>query len=279
MVSCASESRPHICMSATFVLTPGRCGTQWLNQQLRLFTSGAWVCHEPLHFNYQPIENSPSHPLNKNADRLLAHLSSIQNHLREGVSYLECGFPCWRHLSWFKRELGDDVKVIYVHREPVDNAASLLKLNAFVPPLLPHLPEKQLFHPAAPGALLPEYQHCWQQLSPFEKCLYYWAEVNFQASLYQSTFSEDSWLTIPYQRLFSEISLCAIAEFANISFDFHPHMLERVDQYQGMPQSHIDANLLYQHPKIVDVALRLGYGRNDTIHQFAASTPSLGARA
>ena len=246
-------------MSATFVLSPGRCGTQWLSQQLQPAGSEASICHEPLHFDYEPVHNSPSQPLNKNPERLIAHLNTLHDHIRRDKPYLECGFPCWRHLSWFKRELGDEVKVIYIHRNPVENAASLLKLNAFVPPLLPHMREKQLFHPLAPEALLPEYADCWQQLSPFEKCLYYWAEVNLQADLYRSMFSSSHWLTIPYLELFNESSLGTIAEFAHISFKFHPRMLDRVDQYQGLPQSPIHSTRIHSHPKILAVASSLGY--------------------
>lgn len=247
-------------MSATFVLTPGRCGTQWLNQQLQSRDNSAWVCHEPLHFDYSPLDNSPSQPLNKNADRLVSHLTSIQNHLQENKHYLECGFPCWRHLGWFKQALGDQVKVIHIHRDPAENAGSLLKLNAFVPPLLPHLPEKQLFHPLAQDAQLPEYAaDRWQHLSPFEKALYYWAEVNMQAALYQSVFAPNNWLTIPYSQLFSQVTLKRIAAFANLVWDFRDDALNPVDQFQGIPQSGINPTAIYEHPSILAVASRLGY--------------------
>jgi hypothetical protein len=227
-------------MSATFVLSPGRCGTQWLSQQFQS-VERASVTHEPLHFDYEPLHNSPVQPLNKNSDRLVTHLNRIHDQIKKGIPYLECGFPCWRHLSWFKRELGDETKVIYIHREPVANAASLLKLNAFVPPLLPHLAEKQLFHPSAPNALLPEYVDYWPQLS------------------YQELFAPTHWLTIPYSDLFCESTLRKIAEFTNLPFEFQAHMLDRVDRYNGQPQSHVYANQIFKHPKILAVASRLNY--------------------
>lgn len=246
-------------MGATFILTPGRCGTQWLSRQLRpVSDTRAWVCHEPLHFAYDPLRNSPSQPLDTNGAQLIDHLEKIQRHLRLGGVYLECGFPCWRHLDWFRSAL-DDVKVIHIHRDPVANAGSLLKLNAFVPPLLPHLREKRLFDPQARDALLPEYTAHWQYLSPFEKCLYYWAEVNLQAALYQSAFAQNRWLTIPYSQLFNADSLRRIANFAGLDFNFHSAMLAQVDNFPGLPQSPIEPDIIHRHPRILRVASDLGY--------------------
>lgn len=246
-------------MIATFVLTPGRCGTQWLSQQLQSSQNHAVVVHEPLHFDYEPLHNSPSQPLNKNSDKLLAHLNAISDYLGQGNSYVECGFPCWRHLSWFQQALSDKIKVIHIHRDPVENAESLLKLNAFVPPILPHLPEKLLFHPQAQGALMPEYAGDWPRLSPFEKCLYYWAEVNLQAELYKRQFSPNHWLTIPYDDLFCESSLRQISAFLDVPFEFHSSALGRVDRFQGMPQSPVCPAQIHRHPKIKVIAARLGY--------------------
>lgn len=245
-------------MGATFVLTPGRCGTQWLCRQLQPASGArARVCHEPLHWDYDPLHNSPANPLNKNAAGLTDHLRQIRRQLRQGP-YLECGFPCWRHLDWFRSALGE-VKVIHIHRDPVANASSLLKLNAFVPPLLPHLGEKQLFYPRAPGALLPEYADGWEYLSPFEKCLYYWAEVNLQAAVYRTTFPQHHWLTIPYSQLFDPMSLRRIADFAGLEWNFHPAMLARVDEFRGLPQSTPDPRLIHRHTRIVRAAADLGY--------------------
>ena len=246
-------------MSITFVLTPGRCGTQWLAEKLGNTHNRNWVCHEPLHFAYDPIRNSPAQPLNQNRERLLIHLEAIRQHVRRGGHYMECGFPCWRHLDWFRQEFGDAVKVLYIHRDPIDNARSLLKLNALVPPILPHLPEKQLFHPGTEGALLPDYGRRWTQLSPFEKCLYYWAEVNLQAAQYQKVFARRNWLTIGFAGLFEEAALTQIAAFAGLEFTFREDMLSRVDQFQGLPQERVDPGILDQHSPITALARELGY--------------------
>jgi hypothetical protein len=49
-------------MTAYFVLSTGRCGTQWLAETLQLWSDNFVVRHEPLHFQYRPDLNSPSAP-------------------------------------------------------------------------------------------------------------------------------------------------------------------------------------------------------------------------
>ncbi len=245
-------------MTAIFVLSPGRCGTQWLSEQWRT-DSNTQVCHEPIHFDYAPTHNSPDQPLCKNGARITAHLHAIQIHLDKGGIYLECGFPSWRHIKWFQQNLDGNVKVIHIHRDPVENAISLLKLNVFVPALLPHLPEKQFFHPQAPAALLPEYERHWSKLTPFEKNLYYWAEVNLQAERFKSSFAPKNWLTIRFQQLFRPESLEQIADFTNISIDEHKTISEKIDRFDGIPQGAFNPQLIYTHPMILEIALKLGY--------------------
>jgi hypothetical protein len=77
--------------------------------------------------------------------------------------------------------------------------------------------------------------------------------------LYQSVFKQSHWLTIPYSQLFNSRSLHRIADFANLELDFHPEMLNRVDEFQGLPQSPIHPDLIHRHSRILSVASALGY--------------------
>ena len=51
---------------AFFIISTGRCGTQWLAQQLKQQLPAARVEHEPLAYDYDPINNSPTSPLISN---------------------------------------------------------------------------------------------------------------------------------------------------------------------------------------------------------------------
>ncbi|NMH65422.1 hypothetical protein [Shewanella salipaludis] len=246
-------------MTATFVLSPGRCGTQWLARHLQASNPEGAVTHEPLHLAYAPMTNSPSKPLAHHRELLLAHLAQIEGQLQQGGHYMECGFPCWRHLDWFRQELGGDVKLIYIHRNPIDNARSLLKLNVFVPPILPHLQEKQFFHPEAPEAQLPHYAGRWPDLTPFEKCLYYWAEVNLQAARYRQDWPEQHWLTVPYDSLFTPATVARIADFSGLAFGLERDTFQPVDRFNGEPQGQVVPHAIGQHPEILALARQLGY--------------------
>lgn len=247
-------------MSAIFVLSTGRCGTQWLAENLSNSLPPEWrVEHEPLHLDYAPLKNSPAEPVSCNEELLKAHLLSIQKHLDDGGHYIECGFPCWRHLDWFRQALSCDVKVIHLHRDPISTARSWLKQNAFVPPWLPHLPVKELFHPGAPGALLPEYQLTWAGLTPFEKNLCYWAEVQRQADAYKRDWNPHHWLTLPFDCLFDFETFKQLECFLEVKFSSGVFSLEKKDNYAGMAQAPVDETLLENHPLILQTAAMLDY--------------------
>lgn len=245
--------------SAIFVLSPGRCGTQWLAGTLSNLPGDHRVKHEPLHLYYTPLHNSPVSPLNHNQEILTKHLTNISELLAEGITYIETGFPCWRHLQWFKEQLSQPVKVIYIHRDPLQNAKSLLKLNAFVPPVLPHIPEKTLFLPTAPDAQLSDYQSRWNTLTPFEKNLYYWAEVQLQAQQYKNNWRPEDWLTLSFESVFTPASLNSIRQFCGIPAPQDESPLENVDNFRGVPQSIASDDDLSNHPQIATIARELGY--------------------
>lgn len=189
--------------SATFVLSTGRCGTQWLTEFLANSYPQRLVCHEPLHFDYRPDLNTELSPVTVNRDIITTHLLHIQRLLDEGKEYIETGFPCWRHIQWFRQQLKGQVRVIHLHREPQQTVASLLKINAFVPPILPHLPTKNLYLPDSATGLLAELRHLWPQLNAAEKNLWYWTEVQALALQWQTEWPSEDWLALGFTELFS----------------------------------------------------------------------------
>jgi hypothetical protein len=247
-------------VTAYFVLSTGRCGTQWLTETLQHWGEDFVVQHEPLHFGYRPDLNTVQNPLLANAEILEKHLTFIRQQLDSGKSYIETGFPCWRHLNWFRQQLDCPVRVIHIHRDPQDTVASLLKLNAFVPPFLPHLPIKNLYLPGAEQDLLHKYKELWPLLNPAEKNLWYWAEVQWQALNYQQQWPEQDWLSLSFSQLFSEQSKQQLAIFLGCSApEFWP-VLDKVDQFGlGLVQTAAQYPHLSQLQEISVLAKHLGY--------------------
>lgn len=200
-------------MSAYFVLSTGRCGTQWLTELLRQRLPQARVEHEPLHFQYRPDINSATLPLRHNAERIQQHLLQIQQQLTTGQPYIETGFPCWRHLDWFRQQLTGPVKILHLHREPLSTVRSLLKLNAFVPPLFDYLPLKNFYLPDASQDSLKMVQALWPTLQPAEKNLCYWLELQAYALQLQQEWPSSDWLTLSFHQLFSREGLTKISQF------------------------------------------------------------------
>lgn len=247
-------------MTVYFVISTGRCGTQWLTETLQQWHEDFMVQHEPLHFGYRPDLNTVQHPLQTNAELLVQHLVFIRQQLASGKIYIETGFPCWRHLNWFRQQLNCPVRVLHIHRDPLDTVASLLKMNAFVPPFLPHLPIKNLYLPGAEQDLLHQYAELWPLLNPAEKNLWYWAEVQWQALNYQKQWPEQDWFSQSFSQLFSEQSKQQLAAFLGCSTPLYWPALDKVDQFGlGLVQTTAEYPHLSKLQGIAVLAKQLGY--------------------
>lgn len=248
-------------MYATFVLSTGRCGTQWLTEKLQALYPDAVVEHEPLSFNYRPDVNTERAPLQCNKELIMQHLSCIQHYLDQGKPYIETGFPCWRHLEWFKQQLGGRVKIIHVHREPLQTVSSLLKLNAFVPPFIPQLPIKNLFLPEDGYGYFKDWQHLWPHLNPAEKNLWYWGEVQAHALLLQAQWPAADWLQLEFSTLFGPQAEARLIHFLGDTPYAGVQPPGHVDQYgHALVPYPLEFPLMERLPAINHLAGQCGYG-------------------
>ena len=252
-------------MAAIFVVTPGRCGTQWLAGYLSALAEyndvkeKYWITHEPLHLDYKPSHNTPAHPLKHNANIIVEHKKTIERHLLAGGCYVECGFPCWRHIAWFRKSFADicSVGVIYIHRDPVANAISLLKLSSFVPSVIPGLPEKLFFQLTA-DSHMSVFSDLWDSLSPFEKNLIYWGEVQLQARTYMESWYDGEWLTVDFENLFTIQTQKLLTKFVGFP-NYQKAASEVADGFDLGVQCPVDTDEIYDLKKIREIAKDLGY--------------------
>lgn len=250
-------------MPATFVFSTGRCGTQWLTEKLHTLYPDWLICHEPLSFNYRPDLNTELEPLRYNQQQLLQHLSDIQRGLDTGQHYIETGFPCWRHLRWFRQQLQGRVRLIHLHRDPVQTVHSLLKINAFVPPFLPHLPVKNLYLPSPALGYLQQWQHLWLQLNPAEKNLWYWVEVQALALQLKNEWPAEDWLELEFSQLFSTETEQRLVHFLGepINQDYMSQAPGYLDIYGAgaLVTWPVEFPLLQQLPPITRLVQHFGY--------------------
>jgi hypothetical protein len=107
---------------ATFVLSTGRCGTQWLSHVLaQLAGDAAVVTHEPLENDYAPRRmlgaGDPARLDEQTAEVILDHVSFIETTL-ESRSYVECGHPVWSSLPYLIRRFPGRVSIVHLVRHP-----------------------------------------------------------------------------------------------------------------------------------------------------------------
>lgn len=250
---------------ATFVLSTGRCGTQWLAHALALPGVGAGrVEHEPLGDRYRPrvmlgARGDPAVLEPVDRERVEKHWNGIEATLA-GEDYFEAGFPCWSALPYLCRRFAGRVRIVHLTRHPVPVAYSWVAHNAYVTPLLRQLPEKILLHPADRGVAFPEYAETWRGLHPFERALYFWAEVHAFALRQQSVLGVP-WLRLDTRELFTVDGLGRLAAFLGIAAP--PTLLEArhevIDDHGGQLVEWVEPQLISRHPRVLEVARALGY--------------------
>lgn len=250
---------------ATFVLSTGRCGTQWLAHALGLLGPAAGrVEHEPLGNRYHPrallgADGDPANLPPAERERIERHWAGIEATL-EHEDYFEAGFPCWSALPHLCRRLAGRVRLVHLTRHPVPTAFSWVAHGAYVTPELRHEREKVLLHPADAGTSFPEYAADWPALHAVERGFFFWAEVHaFALRLEQR--AEVPWLRVDSRELFRADGLERLARFLGLP-DHRPMLAavdEIVDEHQFQLREWCDPAVIARHPRVGEVARRLGY--------------------
>lgn len=247
-----------------FILSTGRCGTQWIARSLqRRYADLIEADHEPLHDAYEPRrmlntsigagENLPG-PVALHLDRLA----------RRERPYLECGHPCWSAIPYILRRFPERVRVIHLTRHPVPTCLSWLTHGAYQPPMLPHLDEKVLLAPTDPGVCFGDYRERWDELSPYEKCLYYWTEVN-ALGIATRAQAQAPWLLLKYEDLFLGDGLRDLLEFLELPAR-SPIFDDRSrpdDDHRFVTMPDHDWRSIVEHPRAIAIAGQLGYDAAD----------------
>ncbi|YCM44206.1 hypothetical protein V2O64_23135 [Verrucomicrobiaceae bacterium 227] len=250
--------------TATFILSTGRCGTQWIADTLRSSYSESMVVeHEPLYSKYEPrkaVSRDITKPLNP---EVAAHLDRIEKVL-ETHDYLECGHPLWSSAPLLSRRFEGRVRFVHLVRHPVPLSFSWQRNWAFQDPLLPHLPAKILLSPFDEGMQFPEYRERWDTMRPFEKCLYYWVELNAFALKFHESVAAP-WLQLKYEDLFNGDGLAGLLDFLGLPLD---HTLESArsvvkDRYRFVVDGLDDWRIIERHEAVMSLATRLGYRLED----------------
>ena len=266
---------------ATFVLSAGRCGTQWLATALARHASGSIeVQHEPLYHQYAPrllLGRGASLGEHPYASELDSHVNEVLGTLRSR-HYVETGWPAFAAIPWLHSRLGSRMRVIHLTRSPIESACSMVTHRYYQPALRADgYTRFAILQPTDAGVRNTDYVERWPHLSVYEKCLFLWGEIHGFGLALREMFPEPgTWLTVSMENLFDSttgvleevIDFLELPDLGGVNSDVG----RVVDVYRMTTDIHIEWREIWNHPSIVSLAALLGY------EPLAASSNAIRAR-
>ena len=246
---------------ATFFVSPGRCGTQWLCKTLQgAYGDRAQITHEPIKRVYQPkkylrhprIEELKEEPV------VADHLAFIHETLSRRP-YIETGWPSYVALPLLAKEFAGRLRVVHLVRNPVRVALSMTTHGFY------RREGVATLAPEDPGVLQVPARD-WSRMTQYEKCLFCWTEVNLLALEFHEKYP-----AVPYHRVRFEDLLSADGSHFEqlVGFMMLPPNPTLVDAASNRVDAHhkkarpVDWRLVFGHPQTVELARRLGYPLDD----------------
>ncbi|HVM35635.1 MAG TPA: hypothetical protein VM784_09855 [Actinomycetota bacterium] len=252
---------------ALFVTT-GRCGTQWLAENLRdLYSDVADVEHEPIRAQYRCREFFRGYDRTEDmlqVDAIRHHLDEVDAVIGEGNTYIETGWPLFSAVPAFIARFGDNVRLVHLARHPVPTSISHMVHKTYAgSPRVDEYTQLATLDPACGGVFQSELRDRWGVLTPYEKTLFWWTEVNLYAEELRTRYPE-----VPFHRARSEDlfdpatgAMAALIEFLGLPErgSLEGATTQRVDRWHHRTEDDFDWRLIHAHSAAVEVAQRLGY--------------------
>jgi hypothetical protein len=254
--------------SLVVFLSTGRCGTQWLTDALaELYAGRVRVEHEPLGPLYRPRSffrcwGDPARILD--VPEVASHLARIEREER----YIETGWPVFAALPLLADRFGARLRVVHLTRHPVPTALSHLAHNSYAGSSRDDAYTRlATLAPTDANVFHPEYAERWHELSPYERCLFWWTEV----SLFGLEFPERA-AHVPFARVRSEDllggdrgTLERLLAFMDLPWDerWTARTDALVDRWHHRTDSDVDPLAVLRHPATVEAAARVGYDAGD----------------
>lgn len=245
-------------------LSTGRCGTQWLTENLRDLYPGIGVQHEPVGALYSPRRyfrhwTTPEAVLE--VPEVARHLGEIESH---DHLYVETGWPVLGALPLMVRRLPSRLRVVHLTRHPVPTALSHAVHNSYADSARDD-PYTRLatLGPTDPHVFQPHYAQRWDELTGYEKCLFWWTEVSLFGLELERLHPEVPFLRIRSEELLTEHSgtITRLLRFMELPWDerWTERTARIVDRWHHHTDQTLDPRLIYRHPLTCRVAEQLGY--------------------
>lgn len=267
-------------------ISTGRCGTQWLTAALSELHPELSVEHEPIGPLYSPRRFFRRWG---NPECVLA-VPEVRDHLERVEAgthpYVETGWPLFTALPLLAARMPERLRVVHLVRHPVPTALSHLAHSSYAgSPRDDAFTRLATLGPQDPGVFHPEYAERWGSLTPYEKCLFWWTEVN----LFGREFPQRA-PQVPFLRLRSEDllagrreTLSGLLRFLNLAErpGWDAQLRRRVDRWHHHIGEALDPLLVRRHPGTVALAGMFDYDAEavdlDALRARYAGMPDDGA--
>jgi hypothetical protein len=177
---------------------------------------------------------------------------------------VETGWPLFAALPLFAERFGERLRVVHLTRHPVPSALSHLAHNSYAGSARDDAYTRwATLGPSDPGVLQTGYAERWGEMSPYEKCLFWWTEVHQFALELPERIPEISVHRVQAERLLAgeRATVARLLEFMGLGWDegWIAHADRVVDRWHHHTSEDVDPLVARRHPRTVVVASALGY--------------------
>lgn len=268
-------------------MSTGRCGTQWLARTLAgAYADVAVVKHDPVGARYRPRE------FYRQWDRAheVARIPDVAREIgvmRESIAereYIDTGWASYAALPYLIAEFGEaNVRIVHLVRHPVPTAVSLVSLDMYAPGRRrDEWTELGMVDPSTPHVALTGYATRWQMLSAFEKCLFWWTEINQYAEDLSARYPRVSFIRVQAEEMFSaeKGGLRRITD--HFGLPYRPAIAgatgERYDRWRFGLDEVIDWRQANNHPELLALMKKYGYSLDEIADVVARDLPAGAAK-
>lgn len=256
-------------------LNTGRCATVSLSEYFSWnYSDLAFVWHEPFHESLLPPavhfrrydelkwswDSEP--PCTPKLERIRPFVKLWKQLLDSGKSVLVFGWTIYPFIPLLISAFPSAVRILHLVRHPVAVAASFTN-NGMYDAYVERRATSMNVHldPRVSRTFYPEYRDTWKKLSPFEKNLFRWAEINSYGDELKTLYPDRPFMRRRVEDISKDV-LNDIAIFFGLperSGDRIPNFNSQRNRRKSLRPIRDAFNLLSNHVHVIQLAESLGY--------------------
>ena len=243
-----------------FIMSTGRCSTQFLARLLAKGDPDTLVVHEGAGPNFKPAQvfrNSSFEKTLAETHQLRKLFGQIDTQLASGGRFIETGWPAYGWGPYLQNRYGAEFGFVHLLRNPFATAASMTT-HALLGDGDDTLSKHCIIRPHIEAVLYPEFQADYAGFSYFERGLYHWLEVH--SFLLEQSHGANFMGLFRFEDLYEPDSTATRDLWMRCGFDTAKFQeLPPYDQFNARARRGYAMNNQKLLSLVWDLALQLGY--------------------